>query len=79
MIFCRVSFGVVLSDLRSLGIVCRIACAVVVRTSTGDRMIEIYGMFHTPGICYMPPTGFLAMSFDTYAHFILSIFVFGAN
>ena len=35
------------------------------RTCAGDRKVEIYGMFHTPGI-YMPPTVFVAMTHDTY-------------
>ena len=51
-----------------------IEVAAVVRSCAGDRMVEIYDMFHTPGT-HMPPTGFVVMKYDMCVHFI--IFVFG--
>ena len=69
----RDSFGGVLSDLRSSGSVGRPAGAAVVRTCTGDRKVETYDMFHTPGTC-MPPTGFVAMTNDTYLQYLLCLF-----
>ena len=65
---CRDSFGGVLSDLRSSGSAGRPAGAAVMRTCTGDRKVEIYDMFHTPGT-YMPPTGFVAMTHDMYLQY----------
>ena len=60
-----------LSDLRSPGNVGNPADAAVVRTCPGDRKVEIYDMFHTPGT-YMPPTGFVAMTHDTYLQYVYS-------
>ena len=52
----------VLSDLRSPGSVSHPADgAAVVRTCAGDRIVEIYDMFHTPGTC-IPPKGFVSMT-----------------
>ena len=63
-----------LSDLRPpAGSVGHPAGAAVVRTCTGDRKVEMCGMFHTPGT-YMPPTGFVAMTHDTYLRFIILVF-----
>ena len=39
----------------------------------GDREVKIYDMLYTPGI-YMLPTGFVAMTHDTYVHFIMFVF-----
>ena len=61
IIFYRDSFGGVMSDLRSPRSFGRPAGALVVRTYAGDRKVEIYDMFHTPGT-YMPPTGLFAMT-----------------
>ena len=58
--------GAVLSDLRSPGSVVRAVDAVVVRTCADNRKVEVYDM---------PPTGFVAMTHDTYAHFY--VFVLG--
>ena len=63
IIFYRDSFGGVMSDLRSPRSFGRPAGALVVRTYAGDRKVEIYDMFHTPGT-YMPPTGCVAMTHD---------------
>ena len=37
------------------------------------RWGSIYDIFHTPDM-NMPPTGFVAMTYDTYVHFIISCF-----
>ena len=60
-----------LSAFRSPGSVGNFAGTAVVRTCAGDRKVEIYDMFHTPGT-YMPPTGFVAMAHDTYTFNIFS-------
>ena len=52
------SFGGVIPDVLSSGSVGRLAGAVVARTCAGDRKVEIYDMFHTPG-AYIPPTAFV--------------------
>ena len=44
----------VLSNIRFPGSVGHPTGAAVVRTCAGDRKVEIYDMFHTPGT-YMPP------------------------
>ena len=48
-----------------LGASTRPAGAAVMTTCTGDRTVEIFDMFHTSSTC-MPPTGFVAMTHDTY-------------
>ena len=63
-----------LSVLRSPGSVAHRAGATVVRVCAGDRNVEIYGMFHTPG-AYMPPTGFVARRMKST--YISIFFVFG--
>ena len=73
MIFYRDSFEGVISDLRSPGSVGRPAGPVVVGTCAGDREVEIYDMFHTPGT-YKPPTGFVAVTHDTYVRPLLFFF-----
>ena len=81
MIFYRDSFEGVISDLRSPGSVGRPAGPGVVRTCAGDREVEIYDMFHTPGT-YTPPTAdFIAMTHDSYYTCILrsTILVFGID
>ena len=49
----------ILSDLPSLGNIGRRAGAVIVRAFAGDRKVEMYNIFYTPGT-YMPRTGFVA-------------------
>ena len=68
MIFCRDSFGGVLSDLQSPGTVGFPAGAAVVRSCAADRNVEMYDMFHTPG-ANMPRTGFVAMVHETYVQY----------
>ena len=58
----------VLSNIRFPGSVGHPTGAAVVRTCAGDRKVEIYDTFHTPGT-YMPPTGFVAMTHDTYVQY----------
>ena len=65
------------ADLRSPESVGRPAGAVVVRTFAADRKVEIYDMFHMPGT-YMPPTGFVPMTHDTYNAYT-SLFLFSAK
>ena len=60
-----------LFDFRSPGSVGNPAGAAVVSTFAGDRRVEIYDMFHTPG-AYMPPTGFAVMTNDTYVQYNFS-------
>ena len=65
--FCRDSIGGMLSDLLSPRSVGHPAGTAVVRTCVGDRKVDIY-MFHAPST-YMPPTGIVAMAYDTYVYF----------
>ena len=61
-----------LSDLRFPSSVGYPAGAAVEWTCAGDRKVEIYDTSYTPGT-HMPPTGFVAMTYDTNVHCIILV------